>query len=94
MNTYRLLSWNLPYAAYCRALGRKTGEASPFSQLAATPSNLTIQSPKAITPGREAAGPSPTVQLINQKKARDRSNYILQGRQMELLASCGGEDRM
>jgi hypothetical protein len=67
---------------------------SPFGMAAATPTYLDIQSPDAVTPGREAAGPSPTMQLIRQKALLDRTNLLLTGRHEDLLAMCGKEDRM
>ncbi|KAK4039018.1 hypothetical protein C8A01DRAFT_47468 [Parachaetomium inaequale] len=76
------------------ALGKKSGQPSPFGGTGATPSYLNIESPEAATPGREAAGPSPTMQLVRQKVALDRSSLFLQGRHLELLASCGKEDRI
>ncbi|KAH6613493.1 hypothetical protein F5144DRAFT_616419 [Chaetomium tenue] len=87
-------SWNLPYGAYSKALGKKSDQPSPFGGTGATPSYLNIESPEAATPGREAAGPSPTMQLVRQKVALDRSSLFLQGRHLELLASCGKEDRI
>ncbi|KXX82411.1 hypothetical protein MMYC01_201360 [Madurella mycetomatis] len=87
-----LSSWILPYAAYSRAFGKRPGHPSPFATTGATPTYLSIPSPEAATPGRQAAGPSPTMQLVRQKAAQDRSS-LLQGRFEELLASCGNEDR-
>ncbi|KAK3899067.1 hypothetical protein C8A05DRAFT_18446, partial [Staphylotrichum tortipilum] len=90
----RFSSWNLPYAAYCKALGQRPGEPSPFGGgTGATPTCLNIASPEAATPGRSATGPSPAMQLVRQKVAQDRSSLFLQGRHQELLASCGNEDR-
>ncbi|KAK4141974.1 uncharacterized protein C8A04DRAFT_38633 [Dichotomopilus funicola] len=89
-----LSSWNLPYAAYSKGLGKTSGQPSPFGGTAATPTYLSIQSPEAATPGHAAAGPSPTMQLIRQKAARDKANLFLQGRHFDLLASCGKEDRI
>ncbi|EAQ86815.1 hypothetical protein CHGG_08068 [Chaetomium globosum CBS 148.51] len=89
----RFSSWNLPYAAYSKALGKKNDQPSPFGETGSTPSYLNIESLEAATPGREAAGPSPTMQLVRQKVALDRSSLFLQGRHLELLASCGKEDR-
>ncbi|KAH6621544.1 hypothetical protein B0J18DRAFT_467119 [Chaetomium sp. MPI-SDFR-AT-0129] len=89
-----LSSWNLPYAAYSKGLGKTSGQPSPFGGTAATPTYLSIQSPEAATPGHAAAGPSPPMQLIRQKAARDRANLFLQGRHFDLLASCGKEDRI
>jgi hypothetical protein len=34
------------------------------------------------------------MQLVRQKVAKDRSNLFLQGRHLDLLATCGQEDRM
>ncbi len=90
----RLSSWNLPYAAYSKALGKKPDQPSPFGGTGATPTYLDIESPEATTQGHQAAGPSPTMQLVHQKVAQDRSSLFLQGRHLELLASCGREDRM
>lgn len=88
-----LSSWILPYAAYSRAFGERPDQPSPFATTGATPTYLNIHSPETTTLGRQAAGPSPTMQLVRQKAARDRSSLLLQGRVEELLASCGKEDR-
>ncbi|GAB1317651.1 hypothetical protein MFIFM68171_07861 [Madurella fahalii] len=88
-----LSSWNLPYAAYSKAFGKRQDQPSPFATTSATPPYLTIRSPESTTPGRQAAGLSPTMQLVRQKAAQDRSSPLLQGRYKELWASCGREDR-
>jgi hypothetical protein len=90
----RLSSWNLPYAAYSKALGKRPGQPSPFGATASTPAYLNIDSPDPVTPGRPAAAPSPAMQLVREKVAQDRSNLFLQGRHQDLLASCGKEDRV
>ncbi|KAK0620557.1 hypothetical protein B0T14DRAFT_567300 [Immersiella caudata] len=89
-----LLLWNLPYAAYSKAYGARLDEPSPFDTTGATPTYVNIQSPEAHTPGRQTQGPTPTTELINQKLAQDRSNFLLQGRHLELLKSCAKEQRV
>ncbi len=86
--------WHLPYAAYSKALGQSPDQPSPFGGAGTTPSYLTVASPDATTPGYQAPGPSPTLQLVHQKVAQDRASFLLQGRHLQLLASCGKEDRM
>ena len=88
-----LSSWDLPYAAYSRALFRNPDQPSPFGETSATPAYLSVHSPEAVTPGRQV-GPSPTARLVQQKVVQDRSNLLLQGRYKELLVSCGREDRV
>jgi hypothetical protein len=54
---------------------------------------MKIDDPKTPTPGRAAAIPSPSMQLTRQKLAHDRASLFLQGHHIELLSSCGKEDR-
>jgi hypothetical protein len=72
----------------------QSDQPSPFAHVNQTPPYLNINSPAAMTPGREAAGPSPTTQLIQQKLAQDRSKLLLQGRFEQLLMSCNKDERM
>ena len=89
----RLTSFNLPYAAYVKALGNRNDHSSPFGENGATPSYMNIDDPKTPTPGRAAAIPSPSMQLTRQKLAQDRASLFLQGNHIDLLSSCGKEDR-
>ncbi|KAM7198605.1 hypothetical protein V8F20_006135 [Naviculisporaceae sp. PSN 640] len=91
-----LLSYNLPYAAYIRASGlSSSNHSSPFTALGASPTYLTVHSPKdPRSPGEPAAPASPTMQLVREKLALDRASLFLQGRTKELLGTCGKEDRI
>ncbi|KAH6889439.1 hypothetical protein B0T10DRAFT_513945 [Thelonectria olida] len=80
-----LSSWNLPYKAFVSSLHQNPNEPSPFGPLGATPEYLNIQSPEALTPGREAAGPSPNMELVYQKNREQNASLFLQGRYKELL---------
>ncbi|KAK0631483.1 hypothetical protein B0T14DRAFT_532220 [Immersiella caudata] len=88
-----LSSFNLPYAAYVKALGKRNDHSSSFGEIGGTPSHVNIDDPKTPTPGRAAAIPSPSMQLTRQKLAQDRASLFLQGHHIELLSSCGNEDR-
>jgi len=88
-----LSSWNLPYDAYIASLSKEADQPSPFGMQVSTPDYLNIHSPEALTPGRQATGLSPPMQLIRQKANQDRASLFLQGRYKELLMSCGKEDR-
>lgn len=96
MNCYdSISSWNLPYAAYVNAFGAQPGQGSPFDTTGTTPPPYpSTQSFETTALECETTGLSPTTQLINQKVARDRASYLFQGRHMELLRSCGEEQRM
>ncbi|KAH8659041.1 hypothetical protein BGZ61DRAFT_567250, partial [Ilyonectria robusta] len=89
----RLPSWNLPYAAFISSLPKNSDQPSPFGPLNTTPEYLNIHSPDVLTPGREAAGPSPNMQLVYQKVKEDRASLFLQGRLKELVVSMCREDR-
>lgn len=89
----RLSSWNLPYAAFISSIPKNPDQPSPFGPLNTTPEYLNIHSPDALTPGREAAGPSPNMQLVYQKVKEDRASLFLQGRLKELVVSMCREDR-
>ncbi|KAM7196606.1 hypothetical protein V8F33_006105 [Rhypophila sp. PSN 637] len=89
-----LLMWNLPYTAYSRAFGARPDVPSPFDTTGTTPNYVDIQSPKAHTPGHQTQGATPTTQLVNLKRARDRSSFLLQARHLDLLQSCGREQRV
>ncbi|KAK3375765.1 hypothetical protein B0T24DRAFT_698268 [Lasiosphaeria ovina] len=84
-----LSPFNFSYAAYVKALGKRNDHSSPFGESSATPSYMNIDDPKTPTPGRE----SPSMQLTRQKLAQDRASLFLQGHHIELLSSCGKEDR-
>ncbi|KAI0532514.1 hypothetical protein GGR58DRAFT_489887 [Xylaria digitata] len=86
-------SWNLPYKAFVSSLRRYPDKPSPFGPDGTTPEYLKIRSPEALTPGREAAGPSPNIQLVYQKARMDRASLFLQGRLEDLVVSMGKEDR-
>ncbi|KAH6974421.1 hypothetical protein BKA56DRAFT_634330 [Ilyonectria sp. MPI-CAGE-AT-0026] len=88
-----LSSWNLPYAAFISSIPKNPDQPSPFGPLDTTPEYLNIHSPEALTPGREAAGPSPNMQLVYQKVKEDRASLFLQGRLKELVVSMCREDR-
>ncbi|KAI0886531.1 uncharacterized protein GGS22DRAFT_158100 [Annulohypoxylon maeteangense] len=89
-----LSSWNLPYAAYTASFPEHPDPPSPLGTTGTTPNYLNIHSPEAMSPGRQAAGPSPNTQLVHQKAIQDRSSLFLQGRHKELLARCSKEDRI
>ncbi|KAM7217639.1 hypothetical protein V8F06_007023 [Rhypophila decipiens] len=89
-----LLMWNLPYAAFSRAFGARPDAPSPFDTTGTTPTYVNIQSPEAHTPGDQTQGATPTTQLVNLKRARDRSSFLLQARHLDLLKSCGREQRV
>jgi hypothetical protein len=82
------------YAALARAHGVSANGRSPFDAAVATPAYLHIHSPEATTPGRLPVSPSPTMQLVHQKAAQNRSSLMLQGKFNELLSSCGRKDRI
>jgi hypothetical protein len=54
---------------------------------------MKVDNPKTPSPGRAAAIPSPPMQLTRQKLAHDRASLFLQGHHIDLLSSCGKEDR-
>lgn len=89
----RLSSWNLPYKAFVSSLPKNPDQPSPFGPLGATPEYLNILSPKAVTPGREVAGPSPNMELVYQKVKQDRASLFLQGRLKELVVGMCQDDR-
>ncbi|KAI8628805.1 hypothetical protein F5Y19DRAFT_434960, partial [Xylariaceae sp. FL1651] len=88
-----LSSWNLPYEAFVSSIHKGLDKPSPFGPLGTTPDYLKIQSPEALTPGREAAGPSPNLQLVYQKAREHRATLFLQGRLEDLVVSMCREDR-
>ncbi|KAH7145520.1 hypothetical protein B0J13DRAFT_443133 [Dactylonectria estremocensis] len=89
-----LSSWNLPYKAFISSIPKNPDHPSPFGRLGATPAWLDIQSPEALTPGREGAGPSPNMELVYEKTKQDNANLFLQGRLNELLVRMAKEDRI
>ncbi|KAI1151690.1 hypothetical protein F4825DRAFT_462382 [Nemania diffusa] len=62
-----LSSWNLPYEAFIASIRQNKDKPSPFGPLASTPDGLVVESPSPLTPGREADGPSPNMQLVYRK---------------------------
>ncbi|KAM7198178.1 hypothetical protein V8F33_005236 [Rhypophila sp. PSN 637] len=93
-----LLSWNLPYKAYIRALGSTpSNHSSPFTTPDSTPSFTNIPSPNSTTPDGESVttgAPSPTMQLVREKLACDRASLFLQGRARQLLETCDKDDQL
>ncbi|KAH7117482.1 hypothetical protein EDB81DRAFT_701814 [Dactylonectria macrodidyma] len=89
-----LSSWNLPYNALISSMPKNPDHPSPFGDTRRTPAYLSIQSPEALTPGREVAGPSPNMKLVYEKTKQDNTNLFLQGRIEELLVRMVKEDRI
>lgn len=89
----RLSSWTLPYEAFIVSIHKEVDKPSPFGPLGTTPDHVEIKSPIPSTPGREAAGPSPNMQLVYQKARENRATLFLQGRLEELVVSMCREDR-
>ncbi|KAK7425943.1 hypothetical protein QQZ08_007525 [Neonectria magnoliae] len=88
-----LSSWNLPYKAFLSSLPKNPDEPSPFGHQDATPGYLNIHSPEALTPGREAAGPSPNMELLYEKNKEHHASLFLQGRIKDLLVRMCSEQR-
>ncbi|KAI0546762.1 hypothetical protein F4679DRAFT_556459 [Xylaria curta] len=88
-----LSSWNLPYEAFIASIKKDADKPSPFGPLGTTPEHINIKSPLPLTPGREAAGPSPNMELVYQKARENRALLFVQGRLEELLISLHKEDR-
>ncbi|KAF2967595.1 hypothetical protein GQX73_g6010 [Xylaria multiplex] len=88
-----LFSWNLPYEAFVSSLRKNPDKPSPFGPNGTTPEYMKIRSPKPLTPGREADGPSPNLELVYQKARMDRASLFLQGQLEELIVSMCKEDR-
>ncbi|KAK7417477.1 hypothetical protein QQX98_004597 [Neonectria punicea] len=89
----RLSSWDLPYKAFLSSLPKNPDEPSPFGPQDATPGYLNIHSPEALTPGREAAGPSPNMELLYQKNKEHHASLFLQGRIKDLMVRMCSEQR-
>ncbi|KAI0450715.1 hypothetical protein F5B21DRAFT_507899 [Xylaria acuta] len=88
-----LSSWNLPYEAFIVSIRKEVDKPSPFGPRRATPDHIDIKSPTPLTPRREAAGPSPNMQLVYRKARENRAVLFLQGRLEELVVSMCREDR-
>ncbi|KAI0193028.1 hypothetical protein EV127DRAFT_468559 [Xylaria flabelliformis] len=88
-----LSSWNLPYEAFIASIHKDSDKPSPFGPLGTTPEHVDIESPIPLTPGREAAGPSPNMQLVYQKAREDCALLFLQGRLENLVVTLCREDR-
>ncbi|KAI9147095.1 hypothetical protein HJFPF1_13127 [Paramyrothecium foliicola] len=87
--------WNRPYAALISSLPQDPNAASPFGPGGATPEYLNIRGPEALTPGREAAGPSPNMELVYEYTRQQHTSLFLQGRFKDLLVSmCTDQRRM
>ncbi|GAW19039.1 hypothetical protein ANO14919_085230 [Xylariales sp. No.14919] len=85
-----LSSWNLPYDAFIASLHKEMDKPSPFGVQGTTPDHIDID---PLTPGREAAGLSPNMELVYQKAKEHRAVLFLEGRLEELVVAMCGEDR-
>ncbi|RWA10603.1 hypothetical protein EKO27_g4501 [Xylaria grammica] len=85
-----LSSWNLPYDAFIASLHKEMDKPSPFGIQGITPDHIDID---PLTPGREAAGLSPNMELVFQKAKEHRAVLFLEGRLEELVVAMCGEDR-
>ncbi|KAI1110494.1 hypothetical protein F5Y14DRAFT_443917 [Nemania sp. NC0429] len=88
-----LTSFNLPYEAFIASIYKTSDKPSPFGPLATTPDNVNIESPESLTPGREAAGPSPNMELVYQRAREARATLFVQGRLEDLAVGMCTEDR-
>ncbi|KAI3324512.1 hypothetical protein HD806DRAFT_492835 [Xylariaceae sp. AK1471] len=88
-----LSSWNLPYEAFIASIHKEVNKQSPYGSLGTTPDHVNIESPIPLTPGREAAEPSPNMQLVYQKARENRTMLFLQDRVEELVVTMCREDR-
>lgn len=88
-----LSSWNLPYEAFAASIHKEIDKPSPFGPKGTTPSYVNIESPGPLTPGREAAGPSPNMQLVYQRAREARATLFIQGRLEELVVGMCRDDR-
>ncbi|CAH0057259.1 unnamed protein product [Clonostachys solani] len=89
-----LSSWSLPYAAWIKTFEKQADQPSPFGTSGQTPNYMNIESPAAISPGKEIAPPSPTMQLLEKERAQYRSSMLLQGQINALLTSLERDKRM
>ncbi|CAG9986554.1 unnamed protein product [Clonostachys byssicola] len=87
-------SWSLPYAAWIKTFEKQPDQPSPFGTSVRTPNYMSIESPAAISPGKEIAAPSPAMQLVETERAQYRSSMLLQGQLDALLTSLGRDKRM
>lgn len=88
---YRFLRHDLPYAA----LERSLDDGSPTPTGPATPSYVTIHSPKEEESSSDPPHTmSPTQQLVQRKILSDWARLILEDGVEALMAQLGKDDRM
>lgn len=89
----RLSMWTLPYEAFIASLPQDPNDPPPYGDAGATPRYLNIQSPETLSPGQEAAGPSPNMELVYQKNKELHAYLFLQGRHKQLLVRMSEDQR-